>query len=57
MRFTTDEINSSIVELNTMAELQAFALGGTGVIEIDFLNRHPLSGRITQPRITMKGKE
>ena len=51
MIFTTNEICTGQVEINTMYELQAYALGGTGKIEIDFQNRHPIRGTITYPRI------
>lgn len=51
MKFTTNDICSALVEINTMAELQAFALGGNGKIEINFLNRNPLTGSITMPLI------
>lgn len=51
MTFVTDETCIHTVELNTMAELQAYALGGNGMITIDFLNHHPATGEITKPMI------
>ena len=51
MIFVTNETCTETVEINTMAELQAFALGGTGKIEINFLNNHPITGETTRPLI------
>lgn len=50
MRFRIDDYD--YVEINTMAELQAFALGGTGVITLNFVEINELSGETyLHPRI------
>lgn len=56
MRFRTDKLD--YIELNTMAELQAFALGGTGVITLNFVERNELSGETySHPKIIMENKK
>lgn len=56
MTFVTDETCTHAVELNTLAELQAYALGGNGMITIDFLNHHPATGEKTSP-VIKKGRQ
>lgn len=44
------------IEINTLAELKAFALGGTGKIEINYVETHPMTGVTYQnPSIKQKG--
>lgn len=44
------------VELNTLAELEAFALGGNGVISINYIEIDDGGNRLRFPAIR-KGKE
>lgn len=56
MIFRTNGIE--LVEINTLAELKAYALGGTGVIEINYVEKHELSGETySRPIIIQKGYE
>ena len=50
--------NYDEIEINTLSELKAYAMGGTGKIEIDYVEIHPMTGETyTVPRITKKGDE
>lgn len=51
MKFAIDEICTDKIELNTMAELRAYALGCGGKITIDFLHHNEATGEITEPLI------
>lgn len=51
MKFRIDDYSD--IEINTLAELKAYAMGGTGVIKIDYVEIHPMTGETyTTPRIT-----
>lgn len=55
MLFITNETFTDTVEINTLAELRAYALGGTGTIEINFAAIHPLTGEMmSKPIIKQK---
>ena len=46
-------VNDKHIEINTLAELKAYALGGTGIIKIDYVETHPMTGATyANPRIT-----
>ena len=54
MKFRTDKV-LDYVEINTMAELQAYALGGTGIIEINFVEINELTDeKYINPKITRR---
>lgn len=55
MIFVTNGVSTDKIEINTMSELKAYALGGDGKITIDFLNREYFTGSITHPVITKGG--
>lgn len=58
MHFRKSEIPTDYIDINTLAELKAYALGGTGVIKIDYTQIHPLTGEIyVHPRITQVKEE
>ena len=44
MKFFTNETHTETIELNTLSELKAYAMGGTGKIEIDYCEIHPMTG-------------
>lgn len=53
MYFRISEIPDEFIDIDTLAELKAYALGGTGVIKIDYTQIHPLTGeKYVQPKIT-----
>lgn len=57
MIFITNDTLTDEIEINTLAELRAYALGGTGEIKIDFCPIHPMTGEtLSKPRI-IKGDE
>lgn len=50
--------NGEPVEINTLAELKAYALGGTGIIEINYIEKHELTGEtFSRPIIIQRGYE
>lgn len=50
--------NGEPVEINTLAELKAYALGGTGVIEINYIEKHEFTGETySKPIIIQKDYE
>lgn len=53
MIFITNDTLTDEIEINTLAELRAYALGGTGKIEIDFCHIHPMTGEtLSKPTIS-----
>lgn len=57
MKFYTDENCTDTVELNTLHELKAYALGAGGVLKIDFCYRHPMTGEAMQNPVVIKEEE
>ena len=43
MIFYKDIFKDECVEINTLSELKAYALGGTGVVRISFIEHHPFT--------------
>ena len=56
MTFCKDVLGHEYVEINTLAELKAYALGGTGAICISFVERNPFTGE-TASRPVIKSVE
>lgn len=53
MKFRIDETSYELIDINTLAELKAYALGGTGIIKINYVEDHPMTGeKYIHPRIT-----
>ena len=53
MNFRISDCSSKQIEINTLAELKAYALGGTGVIKIDYVEESPMTGyKYHEPHIT-----
>jgi len=44
------------VEINTLAELEAFALGGNGIISINYVEINDLGDRLKFPAIRKENK-
>ena len=57
MKFVTNETFTDEVEINTLDELKAYALGGTGTIEINFVAINPMTGEPAKPTIKAKWGE
>lgn len=57
MKFYTNEIYTETVELNTLDELKAYALGNNGKIYIDFCKRHEETGETLSLPVLEKVKE
>lgn len=57
MKFYTNEIYTDTVEINTLAELRAYALGGTGTIQIDFAAIDEVSGSVVRCGVIRKINE
>ena len=51
MIFCGDVFEHECLEINTLAELKAYALGGTGVICISFVEHNPFTGEAVHPVI------
>ncbi len=51
MNFVTDFTFTDGININTLDELKAYALGGTGKVEISYVEHHPMTGEQLPPVI------
>lgn len=54
MKFYINDTYTETVDINTLAELKAYALGGTGKIEINYTEVHPLTGELLNTPVLRK---